>query len=114
MGTIIIFIVVIVITRAFQCQLLDAILVEVDSVIQDLVFEQKDVELISVGLGEEEFVRNTRIGLFDGNIWRGNGLRSVRKFLYFVSVPSLLYFFRNAHLFLMGIRLSGGSVSFHV
>ena len=57
------------------------ILVEVDSVVQDLAFEQKDIELILVGLGEEEFVGNTRIGLFDGNIWRGNGLRSVRKFL---------------------------------
>ena len=34
-----------------------------------------------VGLGEEEFVRYTRIGLFDGNIWHGNGLRSVGKFL---------------------------------
>ena len=57
------------------------ILIEVDSVIQDLAFEQKDVELVSVGLGEEEFVGDTRIGLFDGNIWRGNGLRSIGKFL---------------------------------
>ena len=45
------------------------------------MFEEEDVELISVGLGEEEFVRDTRIGLSDGNIWRGNRLRSVRKFL---------------------------------
>ena len=46
----------------------------------DLAFEEKNIELISVGLGEE-FVRDTRIGLFDGNIWRGNGLRSIGKFL---------------------------------
>ena len=32
-------------------------------------------------MGEEEFVRDTRIGLFDGNIWHWNGLRSIRKFL---------------------------------
>ena len=56
-------------------------MIEVDSVVQDLAFEEEDIELISVGLGKEEFVRDTRIGLFDGNIWRGNGLRSVRKFL---------------------------------
>ena len=74
-------IIIIVITHAFQHQLLDAVLVETDSVILDLVFEQKDIELISIGLGEEEFVRNTRIGLFDGNIWHGNGLRSIGKFL---------------------------------
>ena len=61
-------IVLIVVTRAFQPQLLDAVLIEMDSVVQDLAFEQKDVELVTVGLGEEEFVGNTRIGLFDGNI----------------------------------------------
>ena len=73
--------VIIVVTRTFQCQLLDAILVEVDSVVQDLAFEQKDIELVMVGLGEEKLVGNTRIGLFDGNIWCGNRLRSVGKFL---------------------------------
>ena len=52
-----------------------------DGVVQDLAFEQKDIELIAVGLCEEEFVRNTRIGLFDGSIWCGNGLRSIREFL---------------------------------
>ena len=57
------------------------ILIEADSVVQDLAFEEEDVELVLVGLGEEEFVRDTRIRLFDGNIWHGNGLRSIRKFL---------------------------------
>ena len=57
------------------------ILIKADSVVKDLTLEEKDVELVSVSLGEEEFVGDTRIGLFDGNIWRGNGLRSVGKFL---------------------------------
>ena len=52
-----------------------------DSVIKDLAFEEEDVQLVSVSLGEEEFVGDTRIGLFDGNIWRGNRLRSIGKFL---------------------------------
>ena len=52
-----------------------------DGVIQDLALEQKDIELVTIGLGKEEFVGNTRIGLFDGNIWCGNRPRSIRKFL---------------------------------
>ena len=32
-------------------------------------------------MGEEKVVGNTRVRLFDGNIWHGNGLRSVREFL---------------------------------
>ena len=79
-GAVIVLIVVLVVALAFQCQLLDAILIEADCVVQDLAFEE-DVELVSVSLGEEEFVRDTRIGLFDGNIWCGNRLRSVGKFL---------------------------------
>ena len=80
-GAVIVFIIVLIVTLAFQCQLLDAILMKADSVVQDLGFEEKDVELVLVGLGEEEFVGDTRIGLFDGNIWHGNGLRSIGKFL---------------------------------
>ena len=74
-------IIIILVTRAFQHQLLDAVLVEMDGVVQDLAFEQKDIEVIAVGLCEEEFVRNTRIRLFDGSICCGNGLRSIREFL---------------------------------
>ena len=73
-------VIVLIVALTFQCQLLDAILIKADSVIKDLAFEE-DVQLILVSLGEEEFVGDTRIGLFDGNIWRGNGLRSVGKFL---------------------------------
>ena len=56
-------------------------MIKADGVVQDLAFEEKNVEFISVGLGEDEFVGDTRIGLFDGNTWHGNGLRSVGKFL---------------------------------
>ena len=56
-------------------------MIKADSVVWDLVFEEEDVQLVSVSLGEEKFVGDTRIRLFDGNIWCGNGLRSVRKFL---------------------------------
>ena len=34
-----------------------------------------------IGLGKEEFARNTRFGLFDGNHWHKNEVRNVREFL---------------------------------
>ena len=57
------------------------ILIKVDSVVKDLAFEEEHVQLVLVSLGKEEFVGDTRTGLFDGNIGHGNGLRSVGKFL---------------------------------
>ena len=56
-------------------------MIKADSVVKDLACEEEHVQLVSVSLGEEEFVGDTRIGLFDGNIWHGNGLRSIGKFL---------------------------------
>ena len=34
-----------------------------------------------IDLGKEEFVGNTRFGLFDGNNWHENRIRSIREFL---------------------------------
>ena len=52
-----------------------------DGVVKDLALEYESVELVAISLGKKKFVGNTGFGLFDGNNWRENWVRSVGEFL---------------------------------
>ena len=74
-------IVVVIVTRPFQLELLDTLMIETDGVIKDLTLEYQSVELVTISLGKKKFVGNTGFGLFDGNNWRENWVRSIGEFL---------------------------------
>ena len=57
-------VVVVIVTRTFQLQLLDTLLIETDGVVKDLALENESVEFIAISLGKEKFCREYRIRTF--------------------------------------------------